>query len=64
MQLLGAWRHQAITWTNVDMISMGLCGQMKTILHVMYKVLSSEMNVKVIYLRLLLSSLGYNELNK
>ena len=30
---LAAWRHQAITWTNVDLSSLGICGtQMRFIL--------------------------------
>ena len=46
-----AWRHQAFTWTNVDVASMTLCViQLRTNSHELHKAIISKIKLKMIYL--------------
>ena len=62
-QWLVAWQHQAITWTNVDLSSVEICGiHLTTILLVALKVSIHEMSWKIIFLKLQPHLTGANEL--
>ena len=60
---LVAWRHQAITWTNVGDSLMRCCGiHLRAILHRVPKLLFHTMNLKIILLKLLPHPPKANEL--
>ena len=50
---LVAWRHQAITWTNVDLSSVKSCGiHLRAISHEILKIFTLNVSLKVTNLRL------------
>ena len=58
-----AWRHQAITWTNVDLSSEGFCGiLLKTISQELLKISIQGMSLKNAFLKLFSNLPGANEL--
>ena len=59
-QWLVAWRHQAITWTNVDLSSVEFCGMHLTT--ILLTVAIHEMSSKIIFLKLQPHVPGANEL--
>ena len=59
---LVAWRHQAITWTNVDFSLVSFwCIHRNTISHWVTKLLCCIMNLEIIFWKLMLNLSGANE---
>ena len=62
-QWLVAWRHQAITWTNVDLSSVRSSGiHLRAILQEIPQPSVTEINLKITYLKLCSNFPGVNEL--
>ena len=58
-----AWRHQAITWTNADLLSQVFCGiHLRTISQEMLEITILVISLKITNLRLQPHILGANEL--
>ena len=63
-QWLVAWRHQAITWTNVDLSLVKSCGiHLRAVSHEMLKISTLDVSLKIINLRLHPHLQVANELN-
>ena len=64
-QWLVAWRHQAITRTNVDLSSVKSCGiHLRAISHEMLKICTLDVSLKITNLRLHPHLPGTNELRQ
>ena len=63
-QWLVAWRHQAITWTHVDLSSEGFCGILqRTVSQELLKVSIQDMSLKKTFWKLFSNLPEANELN-